>query len=223
MSTMRHAIFDLDGTLVDSLPGIVWSIGEALAACGLPPAAVELRPLIGPPIRSILSAVSGLSEGHALDRLESAFRASYDAKGWRKAVCYEGVQDLLVDLFTSDTGLWMLTNKPASATGKILRHLKLDAFFEEVVCRDSRWPAYESKTEALIDLTVRRGLPRAECVLIGDTPEDRLAAAAAGMKCLIVEHGYGPGQVGGLPEWGAVRECFAPGREPAEQGKHDRP
>jgi len=220
---MRHAIFDLDGTLVDSLPGIAWSIEEALAACRLPPVAMELRPLIGPPIRSILSAGAGLSDGHALDRLEGAFRTSYDTKGWSMTVCYAGVPGLLGELLASDTGLWMVTNKPASATRKILRHLKLDGFFEEVVCRDSRQPAYRSKAEALIDLTVRRGLPCRECVLIGDTPEDQRAAAAAGMECVIVTHGYGPRQVCGPPEWDAVRECFTQSRELAEVGSYDRP
>lgn len=223
MSRMRHAIFDLDGTLVDSLPGIAWSIEQALVECGFPPAAVDLRPLIGPPIRSILSTVSGLSGGHSLDRLEQAFRSSYDSDGWRKTTCYAGVPDLLRELLTSNTSLWMVTNKPAAATRKILHHLQLDGFFEEVVCRDSRQPAYGSKAEALTDLAVRRSLPCRECVLIGDTPEDCRAAAAAGMECVIVPHGYGPGRVCGLPEWGAVRECFIRSREVAEVGSYDRP
>jgi phosphoglycolate phosphatase len=223
MNRMRHAIFDLDGTLVDSLPGIAWSIEEALAACGLPPMAVELRPLIGPPIRSILSAVSGLSGGSSLDRLEQAFRSSYDSDGWRRTVCYAGAQDLLWNLFTSDISLWMVTNKPAAATQKILRHLQLDGFFDEVVCRDSRQPAYGSKAEALTDLMVRHGLSRRECVLIGDTPEDSRAAAAAGMECVIVPHGYGPGRACGLPDWGAVKECISRSREVAEVGSYDRP
>lgn len=223
MNRMRHAIFDLDGTLVDSLPGITWSIEEALAACGLPPMAMELRPLIGPPIRSILSAVSGLSGGNSLDRLEQTFRSCYDSDGWRRTACYAGVHNLLGEILASDTNLWMVTNKPAAATRKILRHLQLDGFFEEVVCRDSRLPAYGSKAEALTDLTVRRGLSRQECVLIGDTPEDSRAAAAAGMECVIVPHGYGPGRACGLPEWGAVRECIGRSREVAEVGSYDRP
>jgi phosphoglycolate phosphatase len=90
MPSFRHAIFDLDGTLIDSLPGIAWSVGEALALCGLRPLTADLKPLIGPPIRSILAAVTGLGDAPSLDRLERAFRASYDAEGWRKTTCYRG-------------------------------------------------------------------------------------------------------------------------------------
>jgi phosphoglycolate phosphatase len=216
MSEMRHAIFDLDGTLVDSLPGIRWSVEEALSACGLPPLGGELRPLIGPPIRSILARVSGLSDDPSLDRLERAFRTSYDAEGWSRTVCYAGVRDLLWDLLTSGVGLWLVTNKPAAATRKILSQLRLDGFFGEVVCRNSRSPVYRSKDEALMDLVRRRGLYRRECVLIGDTAEDSQAAASAGMECVIVAHGYGSGPVSKLPEWGAVRRCFAESRELVE-------
>jgi phosphoglycolate phosphatase len=217
----RHAIFDLDGTLVDSLPGIAWSIDRALAACCLPPRQAELRPLIGPPIRSILARVSGLSNGHALDTLERAFRADYDSDGWRRTILYGGVAELLEELAADHTGLWVVTNKPAVATAKILHHLALDRFFAEVVCRDSRRLPYSSKQEALIDLTVRRALSLPYCILIGDTEEDRRAAAAAGVDCVIVAHGYGSGQAYAVPKWGAVRAWATAGREAAEVGSYD--
>jgi phosphoglycolate phosphatase len=51
---VRHVIFDLDGTLIDSLPGIAWSVDVALRSCGLPPAERDLGPFIGPPVRDIL-------------------------------------------------------------------------------------------------------------------------------------------------------------------------
>jgi len=205
---MRHAIFDLDGTLVDSLPGIGWSIDEALAACGLPPASMELRPLIGPPIRSILARVSSMADSRSLDCLEKAFRTSYDSGGWRRTLCYAGVPDLLRDLLASDVGLWIVTNKPLSATRKILREFMLEGYFSDVVCRDSRLPAYGSKAEALMDLIRRRGLRRWECVFVGDTEEDRRAAEEAGVQCVIVPHGYGSGRKGGQAEWDQVRVRF---------------
>ena len=113
MPSLRHSIFDLDGTLVDSLPGITWSVEQALALCGLPPLAVDLKPSIGPPIRSILAGVTGLRDAPSLDRLERAFRASYDAEGWRKTACYEGAPDMLRRLRAGGIGLWVVTNKPS--------------------------------------------------------------------------------------------------------------
>jgi phosphoglycolate phosphatase len=228
MSTLRHVIFDLDGTLADSLPGIAWSIDEALAACGLPPSSTELRPLIGPPIRSILATISGLEDGLALDRLEKAFRTSYDADGWRRTLCYAGVTELLRELQAEGVGLWIVTNKPARATGNILRELALESYFEEVVSRDSRSPAYGSKAEAAGDLIERRGLDRLECVFIGDTEEDLRAAAEIGVRCVIVSHGYGSGLHCGPADWTSVRACFAMPFMPEaakfhEVGSYDRP
>lgn len=190
MTTVRHALFDLDGTLVDSLPGIAWSVNQALRANRVAPLSRDLRPLIGPPIRDILAAVSG-ADPALLDRLEAAFRASYDSAGWRRTVCHEGVPDMLWRLLTSGVELWLVTNKPAVVTGQILRELKIAAFFKEIACRDSRTPPFASKAETLRDLLQRRGLAPAQCLLIGDTAEDWHAAEAAGIACAIVPHGYG--------------------------------
>ena len=230
MSLKRHAIFDLDGTLIDSLPGIAQSVDAALAACGLPPAGRDLRPLIGPPIRSILATVSGAAEKTELDRLERAFRVSYDGGGWRLSPVYSGVEQLLGDLHGVGVGLWVVSNKPALAAWKILDRLGLEMFFGEVVCRDSRQPAYGSKAEALGDLIDRNRLPRAECVFIGDTGEDRRAAEAARIECAIVAHGYGAAAQS-EPDWDSVRERFqvAPAalvtvQSGARKGsRHDRP
>jgi len=215
MESLRHAIFDLDGTLIDSLPGIAWSVEQALAECRLPDLAQDLRPLIGPPIRSILATVAGFTDPTALDRLERAFRASYDAEGWRRTTCYEGVPDMLWRLLTNDVGLWVVTNKPSGAARRILRQLKIDSFFQEIVCLDSRSPAYVSKTEALMELLGRHSLSRSECLLVGDTWEDCHAAVAAGVSCAIVPHGYGQGLPSALPGgccrvsgWDGVERLF---------------
>ena len=199
MNPIRHAIFDLDGTLVDSLPGIAWSIDAALSQCGLPPLRRDLKPLVGPPIRNILSTVAGVCEGERLDALESAFRSSYDSAGWRKTRCQQGAGDLLRRLLAGGVDLWLVTNKPAEATRKILDELKLANLFEETQSRDSRAPAFDSKAEILRDLLRRRNLRRGACLMIGDTAEDRDAAMAAGIRCAIVAHGYGPGIEGRLP------------------------
>jgi phosphoglycolate phosphatase len=192
MPSFRHAIFDLDGTLIDSLPGIAWSVGEALALCGLRPLTADLKPLIGPPIRSILAAVTGLGDAPSLDRLERAFRASYDAEGWRKTTCYEGAPDMLRRLHAGGIDMWVVTNKPARIAVRILHELEIDDFFGCVASLDSRTPAYASKGEALADLVRRRHLSRAECLMVGDTLEDCHAAMAASVACAIVPHGYGP-------------------------------
>jgi phosphoglycolate phosphatase len=191
MGSIRNAIFDLDGTLIDSLPGIAWSVEAALSSCSLPLPSYDLKHFIGPPVRSILSAVAGVSHERMLDQLERSFRLSYDSSGWRKTLSKEGALDLLSQLRASGANLWIVTNKPAAVTNKILRELKIDHFFREVACRDSRNPVLSSKREVLVGLMERHALPSSECLMIGDTLEDFHAAKSAGIPCAIVRHGYG--------------------------------
>ena len=193
-----NVIFDLDGTLVDSLPGIEWSVDAALAAAGVAPRQCDLKPLIGPPIRHILAEVSQVTDEAVLDRLEQAFRSSYDANGWRLTAGHPGVAWLLETLTVRGASLWVVTNKPAACTRMILDALRLTPWFREIVCRDSRSPVYVSKSEMLQDLVQRRELD-ADCLMVGDTLEDAHAAAAVGMGCVLVPHGYRRGLEATLP------------------------
>ena len=216
-----NVIFDLDGTLVDSLPGIQWSVEAALAACGIPAACPDLKPLIGPPIRVILATVTGIVEAAALDRLERAFRASYDSAGWRKTTCQPGTLAMIERLYGSGHELWVVTNKPGKASRMILRELAIDGFFREIVSRDSRTPPFPSKAEMLTEVIRSQGMERAGSIMVGDTLEDCRAAFEAGLACAVVPHGYGSGLDDSLPPgcrliagWhDLVRWCEAPAYE----------
>src|SRR6185437_10236970 len=154
---------------------------------------------------------------------ERAFRTSYDSEGWRKTSCYPGVAALLHALHEDGFRLWVATNKPQLAAARILRRFEIDWYFEEVACRDSRTPAYESKAHLLAGLVERNGLSPASCLMVGDTHEDAAAACAAGMACAIVAHGYGcqrePGDPGckWISNWEELLEyCKSPERKRSE-------
>lgn len=207
-SAIRTYVFDLDGTLVDSIPGIEVAARAALAeqamACVLP----SLLPFIGPPIRRMLQTALALTDEKLLDRLEAAFRQHYDQGAWRETLPYAGVVDTLRTLHAGGARLYVLTNKPALPTARILEHLGWAGLFTEVVTPLSRTPAYASKTEAALELRARlRHAPQAT-LLVGDSPDDAAAATAAGFAFAAAAWGYGRVDVS-LPAGGQTLGQFS--------------
>jgi phosphoglycolate phosphatase len=192
----RVVLFDLDGTLLDSLPGIEYSARAAFAECGLVAGEIELRTLIGPPIRTILAKMAlaettgGLSE-EQLDRLVVAFRTSYDSEGWKRTPHYEGALQTLCAMRTDGRRLFVVSNKPRHISLRILQAGGTLELFDEVVTRDSREPAYTDKQEMIHSLMQRYGLQPQDCLMVGDTMEDAAAALQTGIQFCLMTHGYG--------------------------------
>lgn len=187
--------FDLDGTLLDSLPGIRHSIAAAFRECNLPMADIEVRSLIGPPIRTILSRLmlgATAEDGEScLDHLERAFRVSYDGEGWQKTYHYPDAAMMLRKIKTQGVRTFVVSNKPRHVSLNILEAEGTLAYFNEVVTRDSRQPLYSGKEEMLSSLLSVRTINPEKCLMVGDTMEDAGAAAAVGMQFCLMTHGYG--------------------------------
>jgi phosphoglycolate phosphatase len=191
MTPPQAVFFDLDGTLLDSLPGIGFSVEQAFTNCGLKPQYTDLRSRIGPPIRVIFSQLAPYLAEADLDRLERAFRTSYDTEGWRMTPHFPGATTLLHDLQSIGTRLFVVSNKPIHIATLILRSESTFDLFEEVVTRDSRNPPYTGKLDMLQYLTATHGFDLDRCLMVGDTMEDASAAAAATVGFAFVRHGYG--------------------------------
>jgi phosphoglycolate phosphatase len=193
-------LFDLDGTLVDSLPGIEFSIREAFRACQLPLPNQNLRELIGPPIRTILSRAGKEPDPSRLDALERSFRTSYDGGGWRKTACYPQAKTVLRRLRAEGHALFVVSNKPQDVSLRILAREQILDCFDAVVTRDSRTPPYRGKEEMIATLMAERAIPGDNCLLVGDTAEDAEAARSAGIEFIWMTHGYGAaGEMSAIP------------------------
>ena len=186
-------LFDLDGTLLDSLPGIRHSAMTAFAACGLDVCEdVDLRQLIGPPIRGILAQMAARAASEEeLDALVRAFRESYDGEGWRITPHYDGAVEALRTLKGQGKRLFVVSNKPRHISVRILEAEKSLGLFEEVVTKDSREPPYRDKREMMEYLLRKWGLRAEECWMVGDTIEDAEAASHSNIRFCLMSHGYG--------------------------------
>ena len=166
-------IFDLDGTLIDSLPGIEQALAAAFATLGrtLPPN--TLRPLIGPPIRLIaLRLDPTLTESETLE-IERTYRSFYDNETWKSTSLFPEVESTLKALHRSGHKLFILTNKPSLPARRILDHFTLTNLFTAIVTRDSISPPFPTKSAMLAHLLTHHDLDPKHCLLVGDTPEGR--------------------------------------------------
>lgn len=186
-----NLIFDLDGTLIDSFPGIQYAIKEALKIT-LPGRPIpNLRPLIGPPIREIFKKVLEDAAPDLINELERQFRFVYDNIGWRKSIAYEGLSETLDQLTKLEVTNFIVTNKPILSTSKILFRLGINQYFREFISPDVREPIFNSKVAMIAYLLKKYSLDKKTTVYVGDSEDDCLAAKKCHVKFVAIAYGYG--------------------------------
>jgi phosphoglycolate phosphatase len=184
-------LFDLDGTLVDSRPGIEASAQAALAESG---AEVELPPLdglLGRPLTDLIAAIAPGLSAEERETVGASFRRHYDAEGWRESEPYPGVIRTLGTLRRFGVRSFVVTNKRRSPTVAILEAKGFSGFIEATYTPDSRDPGYRSKGEMGRACMAEHGLRRAATVVVGDSGEDADMARECGVSFAAASWGYG--------------------------------
>ncbi len=184
-------LFDLDGTLIDSSPGILASFGRVLAAHGLQPAVPLEASLIGPPLATTLRQVSGTHDEALLARLVEAFKQDYDTAGYRSTEVFPGVAAGLAQLAAAGAHLFIVTNKRMAPTRKILDALGLARHFAGIHTRDETEPMAPSKAAVTQRVLERYGIDRGRACFVGDSDEDATAARENGLRFIHAAYGYG--------------------------------
>lgn len=183
-------LFDLDGTLVDSSPGITASIAHATAAAGVPtPDAAALRSLIGPPFPRAFVDVLGVDEATA-EVMMTVYRDVYGRSGLYEVTVYPGIREALDALAAAGVPLAVTTSKPEPYAREVLRHVGLVDRFDRGVFGASLDGTVEGKAAVVaLALAAHRGAPvRA---LVGDRSHDVEGAHAHGIPCVGVGWGFG--------------------------------
>lgn len=184
-------LFDLDGTLTDSGPGITASVASALEELRLPAQSdAELRRFVGPPLAASFEEFCGLS-GDDVTRAIAVFRKYYFAGGVFNNAVYPGIPALLAELKAAGARLAVATSKSAKGAEQILAHFGLLPLLDFFVADDGRFGDGE---KALIIAEALRvaGCAPEEAVMVGDRKYDVEGAAACGVDALAVGYGYAP-------------------------------
>lgn len=186
---LRCVIFDLDGTLVDSMEGIYQSYCYALHCLGMElPEKKFIQNVVGDPLPYVFRNIFSLDEKTALDAV-SLYRKYYGEKGKVQTVLYPGIKDCLHILKNKGLFLGIATLKREDFAKDILRHLKIENYFD-IICGVDKEDRID-KCGLIKKCIVQCGCRESEAVLIGDTRQDALGAAKAGIAFLAVTYGFG--------------------------------
>lgn len=189
----RAVIFDLDGTLIHSLPDLTAAINHILAEEDRAPVTeAELGPMVGDGAHTLVErafAARGGLPGADVAPLLARFLDFYEANATVLTRPFPQVVDTLIRLKAAGIVLAVCTNKPTAATREILRALDLEQYFAVVVGGDDT-PALKPNPAHIDAVLDRLGLARDEAVMVGDSINDVLAAKGAGLPCIAVSFGY---------------------------------
>jgi len=185
-------LFDLDGTIVDSAPGILASLTWTYEQLRMPvPPPAELLKWVGPPLLDSFRDLAKLDEDESRYAL-SIYREHYAEVGVFDAMPYPGVLDVLRGIHDAGVPLSLATSKPESTARVILDHLGITGAFTEVTGASEdevRSSKPDVVAEALRRLALRGELPRP--VMVGDRIHDVEGAAEHEVPTIFVTWGYG--------------------------------
>ncbi|MGY1639583.1 HAD hydrolase-like protein [Geodermatophilus sp. SYSU D00703] len=202
----RLVLFDLDGTLVDSTPGIWASVRVAAAALGRSePTPEQLRGMVGPPLQDGFALVLGVPPDD-VPRAVAAYRAHYAAGALLDVSVHDGIPELLAGLRAAGATLAVATSKPETFAVRVLAHTGLLAAFAGVHGATLDGAVRHKDQVVAAALAAHPG--GRDPVLVGDRAHDVLGAAAHGLPCIGA--GWGPAPDGELEDAGAAVVAATP-------------
>lgn len=180
-------IFDLDGTLIDSVGDIADALNETLAEAGLPGHSDRaVAAMVGSGVRELVRRALGADEAGRLDEVTAKYRAHYLARPSARTSLYLGVKKTLEAIGVDKA---VATNKPGELSRRILSELGVVRQFVAVLGEDD---VGRAKPDPLVVDLLRGkvGAARERTLYVGDSLVDAATAQAAGVNLCLVTYGY---------------------------------
>ena len=186
-------LFDLDGTIVDSAPGITATLAYTFEQLGLPiPTASELMKYVGPPLLDSFRDYAHFTPEQSAEALV-IYREKYLNVGAYDATQFPGVGLVLKAIHESALPMSLATSKPELPATLILEHFNLATYFD-IITGASEDEVRSAKSDVVAEALLRlkaMGADVSRPVLVGDREHDVLGAAANDVPTIFVEWGYG--------------------------------
>lgn len=193
---IRAVLFDLDGTLIDTLPDLHAAACAMLNDLGRPPLPLEsIRAYVGRGIPNLIKRVLANSLHVAEDpnppppEAVASYRRHYAHENGRNAKVYPGVLEGLASLRAQGVPLGVVTNKADAFIQPLLEQTGLSGYFDVLVGGD-RLPKVKPDPMPLVWACGRLGVSPTETLFVGDSINDALAARAAGCPVFLLPYGY---------------------------------
>lgn len=186
----KLCVFDLDGTLVNSLRDVAESVNHCLDMLGLPQHPIDsYRYMVGEGVPALCRRAIGETYPHYLNRLIEIARPCYRVRALLHTQPYDGIRDLVNAIHSGGIRLAVLSNKPHDMTERIVRRFWpngefefIQGYFEERLRKPD--------PQCLLRICASAQTSPEETCFVGDTPTDVLTASNAGTDCVAVTWGF---------------------------------
>ena len=181
-------LFDVDGTLIDSAPGILNTLEEVFSSMGVDVARSDLGRYIGPPLRK--SFGEHFSDPAKIEEATELYRESYREKGSHEGTAYPGAAEMLRRLKEAGFVLCTATSKPTVVVTPILEEQGLAPYFD-FIGGASMDESRDTKTEVVRYVLTQPCVQGKRVLMVGDRNDDMRGAADCGLDAAGALYGYG--------------------------------
>ena len=181
-------LFDVDGTLIDSAPGIIHTLQEVFCTMGVDVSGINLRRYLGPPLRK--SFGEHFTDPALIEKATDLYRTSYAVKGSHECAVFPGVLQMLQTLKDAGFLLCTATSKPTKVVTPILEEQGLAQYFD-FIGGASMDESRDTKTAVVRYVLAQPMMQGKRVLMVGDRNDDMRGAADCGLDAAGALYGYG--------------------------------